>query len=150
MRSTKFLFLVFFAAASGCHRSPDPDYLRDYAKAQALIDDYSGDDGVLDEAQGLIDTLLQSKPQWPHAHVEKARLLLNQGHIRGDQFREETLANAETELRTAISLDDAFCDAHVVLAHTLYRMKRYPEAVTELDRSDAAACPTPWRSSRRS
>jgi tetratricopeptide (TPR) repeat protein len=71
--------------------------------------------------------------------------LIKKGHLVGERFEPGTLENAERELRTAISLDADFCEAHVVLGHVLGLMHRYPDALQALDRADTLSCPTPWR-----
>lgn len=74
-----------------------------------------------------------------------ARLLMKRDHIVSERFVPGTLQKAEQELRTAISLDENFCDAHVVLGYLLYLTHKYPDALQELDRADALACASPWR-----
>jgi len=137
--------LASAAGISACHRAPDPDYLRDYALAHDLLDGYHGNGPELVNAQTLVDALIEKHPDLPHAHVEKARLLIKKGHLVGERFEPGTLENAERELRMAISLDNDFCDAHVVLGHVLGLMHRYPDALQALDRADTLSCPTPWR-----
>lgn len=145
-RKTPFAALVATVFSLGaCHRAPDPDYLRDYARAHDLIDTYRGKGDVLEQANSILDGLLKREPDFPHAHVEMARLLMTRGHMVGDRFTPGTLENSERELRTAISLDQTFCDGHIVLGHVLYRMHRYPDALQALDRADALACENPWR-----
>lgn len=128
-----------------CHRTPDAGYLHDYAEANALLDGYRGKSGELARAQTLIDGMLGQQPDFAHAHVAKARLIMNRSHISGADYLPGALDAAEQQLRTALALDGEFCDAHVVLGHTLFRQKRYPDALSALDRADALRCPGPWR-----
>ena len=130
---------------NACHRTPNADYLRDYAQAHDLIDSYHGNVDKLDRADLIIDALLKSHPEFPHAHVEKARLLMNRGYFVGNRYAPGTLEKSEQELRTAISLDPDFCDSHIVLGYVLYQMHKYSDALKALGHADDLACANPWR-----
>ena len=129
---------------SACHKAPDAEYLRDYNQAHDLIDEYQGNSARLDQAESTLTSLIERRPDLPHAHVEMSRIIMNRGHIVSSDYRRGALANAEAELNKAVALDPKFCDAHIVLGHLYFRERRYGDALKALDDADALACSSPW------
>lgn len=87
-------------------------------KAEQLIDSWNGNN--LNQASDILSRVLQANPKNKEAHFERARFLIQSGHINYRNFQPGTLSNAAKELEYAIKQDPSWGKAYVLLGHVQY------------------------------
>jgi cytochrome c-type biogenesis protein CcmH/NrfG len=78
--------------------------------------------------------LLFASPQAQPASLDRAQALVKQ----------EQWAHAEAELRRILASDEKHSAAWLLLGQSLYRQKRYDDALTAFERAGAAGAPKGW------
>ncbi|MDT8320682.1 MAG: hypothetical protein RQ826_09170 [Xanthomonadales bacterium] len=115
-----------------------------YLQAQQLIDGAGGRSDRLDNAETLLDGILQADPDFAPAHFEQARQIIKSGYLGDSRFREGTLDLAEQTIRNALSIEPEYADAYSLLGHVYTLDGRLSAAQDALTRAEAIGSGSPW------
>lgn len=135
-------FAVDYADKLRQQAQQEPDKL--VGEAKALMDDWTGSGDGLNRAGVYIQQVQIAHPNHVRARIEKARWILNKGHINYRHFTPGTLDQAEAQLQEALKIAPDVADVHVLLAH-VQTLKGLPKlALQTLEKAEQLGTPNPW------
>jgi tetratricopeptide (TPR) repeat protein len=154
------LFALVFGGnglfAEGAVSAPDPKIEAAIRQAKDLLDSWSGQRDILDQAKEILDRVLIREPENYHAIKELARYHIMNGYLHSKpktngrnvytvgQFRPGTLEQAEVTLRNALRINPNFAEAYILLGHVYTQKERLKEAREALAKAEAIGTDDPW------
>lgn len=124
--------------------------------AKELLDSWSGQGDVLDQAKEILDRILQKEPENFRALKELARHHIMDGYINSKtktnhrniyhvgQYEPGTLERAETILKNALRINPNYAEGYVVLGHVYTEKSRLNEAREALIKAESIGTDDPW------
>lgn len=109
------------------------------SRAEKLLDEFEGDESVLTEADNAIAASLEKQARYPHALVEKARLIL----IKGRESP-QSLQTAEQILQGARNNDFNYGRTYILQGYVYMKMGRLAEADQAFFTARRLASADPW------
>jgi tetratricopeptide (TPR) repeat protein len=154
------LFVLVFGGnglvAEGAVPAPDAKTEAAIRQPKELLDSWSGQHDILDQAKEILDRVLVRDPENYRALKELARYQIMNGYIHSKQktngrnvytvgqFRPGTLEQAEGTLRNALRINSNFAEGYILLGHVYTQQERLQEAREALARAEAIGTDDPW------
>lgn len=149
------LWISFTGAALGA-QDPSTGSKVDAGQIKNLLDTWQGDDEVLNQAKGMLDTILAKNPRDHRALIQLSRYYLMNGYIssatrsngrnrfRIGRYEPGTLERAEKILREALQIKAGDADCYVLLGNIFIEQQRLKEAREALVRAETIGTDNPW------
>jgi tetratricopeptide (TPR) repeat protein len=112
-------------------------------EAESLLDRWTGERGILIEADKKINAALQLDPKSSPALVQRGRLLMMAGHD-GSRLAPDAAKAAEEAFAAAVTADPTSPTPHVLLGHFYVVTRNLGEARKALVRAQALGSTDPW------
>ena len=116
---TALLPALLFSCAEIAAR--DNEANTQYETAKRLLDNSGGYGKSLDEAQSILETLVQQHPNYARAYIELARHAIMQGYRystpSGAVYQNGALGAFEKFIKQALASDENLADAYVFYGH---------------------------------
>lgn len=146
------LVLLSFTSAAKEWVSPiDKKYLSKnselfskFDQARTLLNSWGGQRLKLQQADNLLQEILEIDPEYAPAHREYGRLYIMAGYIKKDSFREGSLNPSEASILKSLEIEPNYADSYVLLGHLYTKMKRYHEAESALIKAEEIGTKIPW------
>ena len=104
--------LIWMACFGAATQALALDEQAAYKQAQALLDRWTGDPAVLDQAESILKEILAVNQGSAPALTGLGRLAYKRGYIRGDQYQPQALQEAKDYINRAVKADPKFFDAY--------------------------------------
>lgn len=136
--------------------SPDENVNTEVKAARQLLDSWSGQPELLEQAREILTRVLQANPKNYLALRELARYQIKAGYINGryvqyktnvytvGNFEPGTLEKAEATIRNAIRINPRFAEGYELLGHIQLQQTRLDEAEKSLAQAEALGPDDPW------
>lgn len=135
--------IVFALSCSPTATRVDNDAAR-LDHARKLIDSWTGDRSVLEQARVELDAILADNPRSAPAYKEYARYYMKSGYIHRNIVAPEALAAAESSLQRAIELAPTYADAYVLAGNLYFLQGRNQDAKDALAKALSLGSKNPW------
>lgn len=109
-------------------------------QAKALLDQYSGDPRLLEQASELIAQALNADGRSAEALIEQSRFIMKSGGA----LRPTILTAAETPLRHSLAYHPDHGNTLVLLGYVLTHQRRFDEATAAFDTARRVKADSPW------
>lgn len=121
-----------------------------------LLDTWSGQTELLDQAHGILDRIIKNDPQNVFALKELARYELDAGYINSryvtfrsnrytvGNFEPGTLERAEATIRTALRIKPNFAEGYVYLGYIQFEQTKLVDAEISLQYAEHLGTTDPW------
>lgn len=113
-------------------------------KVTALLDSWSGDGSILEDARIRLDEILGGHPDYAEAYIEYARYYIMRGYHNNDDVDPNALTAAGASLKKAIALNPKLARAYVLLGHWHFIQQQYDEAKSALTTAEKLGTDDPW------
>lgn len=128
MRKSRYFLIYFFMLAVNLPVNAEQDEQVIFRQVQDLIDNYQGDQFVLDKSAKLLQQILRSNPRSAFAYIGLGRVAYKQGYINYTNYEGESLTNAHDFFKKAISLNPKLFDAYFYGFYPYLYEKEYQKA----------------------
>jgi tetratricopeptide (TPR) repeat protein len=145
----KLFFALFCAFLASCASAEDwvspidekykmlnQKLFAEVVRARALLDSWRGQPQILQEAKGILDSVVQKDDSFAPAYREYGRFYIMAGDDR--------LELAEKSTLKSIEIEPNYADSYVLLGHLYEISKRYSEAKVALDKAESIGTGIPW------
>lgn len=153
--------ILLFAAAvfSSSIAAPNTPYKNSRTElntATRLLDTWSGQTDLLDQAHDILARVIKNDPQNVFALKELARYEVMAGYINSryamfksnmysvGNFEPGTLERAEANIRTALRINPRFAEGYVYLGYIQFQQAKLDDAESSLRRAEQLGTNDPW------
>jgi tetratricopeptide (TPR) repeat protein len=149
-------FALFISSGAAASNLPDVKINADVKAARDLIDSWSGQSELLDQALEKLTRVLAVDPENYLALKELARYQLMTGYINSrytkyqshiytvGNFTPGTLEQAEATIRSALRINPRFAEGYVYLGYIQFEQSKLEEAEKSLNLAEEIGTDDPW------
>lgn len=151
-------WLAIFAATSAAElKTPENGTERDVETARELLDSWSGQPQLLEQAREKVARALEADPSNYRALKELARYQMMAGYINNGRsatygrrsyqvgnFVPGTLELSESTIREALRINPKYAEGYVFLGYLQYQQTKLDEAAGTLAKAEAIGTDDPW------
>lgn len=149
-------FAIFIASGAAASNSPDEKLNAEVSAARELLNSWSGQTELLDQARENLTRVLAGNPKNYLALKEMARYQIMAGYINDRYTKYEshvyavgnyvpgTLERAEASIRDAIRINPGFAEGYVLLGHIQFEQTKLDDAAKSLAQAESLGTDDPW------
>lgn len=138
--------ILLFSCAEMAPRDKEAD--TQYENAKRLLDNFGINRTSLDEAQSILETLVQHHPNYARAYIELARHAVMQGYRYstpiGAVYQDGALDMSEKFIKQALAIDENLADAYVFYGHLALEQGNPKKSREQLQRAETLGTTNLW------
>jgi len=146
---------IFIFSCTASNKTEDKINLEIH-KAKEMLNSWSGQSHLLEEAREILGRILEENPQNHLALKEIARYQIKAGFINSrlaqyktykyqiGNYIPGTLERAEETIRKALRINPRFAEGYVLLGHIHFEQTKFDEAEKALSRAETIGTDDPW------